>query len=399
VETLDDVLPVSIPLLPEMMQIHGFKTIAVSAMGNISPFFGFGRGFDHFVELYKEETVMKKRQNVALKPFMWDKHFKVEGEGVPISTSEDINTFLFPLLEQNRTQDLFIFLWSMDTHSPYFHRDPQMMPFYPFQETWSPRDVEERHTEADRKRFRGLYEDMLYYNDHHLGLLIAKLRELDLFEETFFILTSDHGEAFGEHGFNAHAGEPYDEQIRVPLVTKFPKSEFVGKVSGFVQHIDIFPTLLEYAKISANAMDLQGKSFLPLLRDHRETNEFVFSELHITKMHPSFIALRTKDYKYMAVRPTNVTFWQWLKERKTRWPFSRVTHQPTHLFDLREDPGERVNIIDRERDVTRSFHERAQAIMKENGRICGLVRGNNGQAKSVDKEIAKQLQALGYLED
>jgi hypothetical protein len=66
---------------------------------------------------------------------------------------------------------------------------------------------------------------------------------------------------------------------------------------------------------------------------------------------------------------------------------------------LREDPGERVNIIDRKRDVTRSLHDRAQAIMKENGRICGLVRGNNGQAKSVDKEIAKQLQALGYLED
>ena len=61
--------PVSVPMLPETLQRRGFKTIAVSSMGNISPYFGFGRGFDHFVELYKEEAVMKKRQKVALKAF------------------------------------------------------------------------------------------------------------------------------------------------------------------------------------------------------------------------------------------------------------------------------------------------------------------------------------------
>jgi arylsulfatase A-like enzyme len=387
-------------MLPEVLQTNGFKTIAVSSIGNISPYFGLGRGFDHFIELYKEEKVMKKRQTIDLKTFQWDLHFKVQGDYVPISTSEDLNEFLFPLLEQNRTRDMFIFLWSMDTHSPYFHRDPEMTPFYPSQEIWSPRDVEDMHAEVDRKRFKGLYEDMLYYNDYHIGILMAKLKELDLFEKTLFILTSDHGEAFGEHGFNAHAREPYDEEIKVPLITKFPGSEFVGKVDGFVQHIDIFPTILEYANVSANSTSLQGKSFLPLLRDHIETNDFVFSELQITRMHPSFIALRTRNYKYIAVRPKKETLRQRLKERKTLWPFHRFTHKPIYLFDLRKDPEERVNIIDREKDLARSFHNRVQTILKENERIRrSLGKSNEGQEKPIDKEVAKQLHALGYFDE
>ena len=77
----------------------------------------------------------------------------------------------FPSCKSGGT-NLFSLAWSMDTHNPYFQRDPEMMPFYPSQEIWSPREVEDMHAEVDRSRFKGLYEDMLYYNDYHLGVLI-----------------------------------------------------------------------------------------------------------------------------------------------------------------------------------------------------------------------------------
>jgi len=56
-----------------------------------------------------------------------------------------------------------------------------------------------------------------------------------------FILTGDHGEAFGEHGFKGHGSPPYEEQIRVPLIMKFPHSEFRGRTDAIAQHIDIIP--------------------------------------------------------------------------------------------------------------------------------------------------------------
>src|SRR3990172_436138 len=60
--TVEDSLHAAIPLLPGQLKRKGFETTAISSMGNISPFFGFGRGFDRFVELYKEEKLMAKRE-------------------------------------------------------------------------------------------------------------------------------------------------------------------------------------------------------------------------------------------------------------------------------------------------------------------------------------------------
>jgi arylsulfatase A-like enzyme len=278
--------------------------------------------------------------------------------------------------------------------------------FYPEDVLWVTEDVAKAKSDGDIDRLMRLYRDMIYYNDHHLGALIEKLKELKLYEDTFLIVTGDHGEAFGEHGFNSHGREPYDELLRVPLIMKFPFSQFHGEVSSIVQHIDIVPTLLDFLKIpTGNHRSMQGRSLLPLLRDQRPVNEYAFAEHWPGRQYVSHIAFRTEDYKLIAVRRQEVTLRQWFRDPRKLWPSPWFVYKPLSLYDLRKDPGEKINIIKEEEDRTRRFHSRVKSILRDNKNVArafkkkGVAGGlETRDVKKVDDEVSKQLKALGYFD-
>jgi arylsulfatase A-like enzyme len=263
---------------------------------------------------------------------------------------------------------------------------------------WS-RDIQAMRSPEEIGRLKAYYEEMIYYNDYHVGRLVERLKALGLYEETFFILTGDHGEGFGERGYNSHSGPPFDEQIRVPLIMKFPRGEFRGKVRGLVQHIDIAPTILDYAGMNTNGMPLQGKSLLPLLQGGMEPNEFVFVEYEVSRDFPSYVALRNHQHKYMETRRRRVALGQWFKERRRLWPSPWFIYKPTFLFRLGEDPGEKVNLIREEGEIAASFHAHVKRIMEENGRLSRRFKERKKEEKPIDKETARQLRALGYFDE
>lgn len=399
--TVEDYPRTGIEMLPEMLKRAGFRSAAVSSLGNISPAFGFGRGFDHFIELYKDDSLLKKRQRLRIGGGEndYEVHFRVDTEYVPIATSEDINQSLMSFLQNGGCTNLFSLVWSMDTHNPYFQRDPAMTRFHsPSPEILWSKDIQNMHSHDEINRLKAYYEEMICYNDYYLGLLVEKLKALNLYEETFLILTGDHGEAFGERGYNSHSLPPFDEQIRIPLIMKFPHFEYRGKVNELVQHIDIVPTILEYVGVRANNKILQGKSLLPLLQGKAGPNDFIFVEYQVTKGFPSYIAIRNKQYKYMETRRQWVTLRKWLKERGRFWPSPWFIYKPTYLFRVSEDPGEKVNIIDKETEIARSFHAHVKKIMEESKRLSRGFRKRKRKEEPVDEEIAKQLHALGYFD-
>jgi arylsulfatase A-like enzyme len=329
----------------------------------------------------------------------WNKdHFCVGADSVPIPTSEDINEFMFPRLEEAHEKKLFIFVWSLDTHDPYFHRDAKRTPFCPSKEIWLYKEVKQIRNGKESVHLKAMYEDMVYYNDYHIGILIAKLKEMNLFDETFFILTSDHGEAFGEHGFGSHGREPFDELLRVPLLMKFPQSEFRGRVSGLVQHIDIVPTIFDYVGLTRTNKAEQGRSLLPLLKGRTEINSFIFAEHQLAEKLPRYFVLRTHDYKYVELKRGRFGLGQWLREKNGLWPLSWFIFKPRWLFCLGKDPEEKINIIGQERKRADEFHKLLKMILKDNRkRSRGLIDKKRGKAE-IDPEVVQQLRALGYFD-
>jgi arylsulfatase A-like enzyme len=404
VQTHEDTLPAFVQILPEALRRNGFKTMAVTSMGNISPHFGFGRGFDEFIELYKEKTVMKKRKRVPVKGTGWEIHFKVDTDDVPIATSEDINESVVSFLTKEQDKNIFILVWSIDTHAPYFHRDPEMRRFAPSTEYISCEDIAVMKDEKELKKSELIYRDMIYFNDHHIGVLIEELRKMKLYDDTLLILTGDHGEAFGEHGVTSHGKVPFDEQIRVPLIMKFPFSLFSGKVSSIIQHIDIVPTILDCLGIPVDRMVMQGKSIMPVLRDHLRVNEYAFTEYQLKSQFPSYISVRSEDYKYIATRRPEIPLLRRIRERMKLGPWTSFRYQPAYLYNLKSDPKEKVNLIHAERERTNNFRDVVKTFCRDNRKLRErLERRKNRQEnqrmdQEPEEEVTKQLKALGYFE-
>jgi arylsulfatase A-like enzyme len=405
VNGMHDVVPAHLPTLPQHLKRSGFRTIGVSSMGNISPHFGFGKGFDVFIELYKDKKVIERRRKVIIRNPQWEPHFGTAESFVPIATSEDINESILSLLVQYGNEHVFVFIWSLDTHMPYFHRDMGLARFCPQDRIRLAEEIEAATSPDEIDLLGRLYEDMIVYNDHHLGLLIEKLKEAGLYEETLLIVTGDHGEAFGEHGVNSHGRVPHDEQIRVPLMMKFPHSQFPGVVSSLVQHIDIVPTLLDYGAIPSGNMFVQGKNLMPVLRDHVKVNGYAFSEL-LHREFPSYVALRTEEYKLIAARRGEVSLRKWLKDPRKLWPSPWFVYKPLYLFDIKNDPLERENVIGKKKGMARQCHSMLKEILRENTRRAQELAKNRKMSESppaedalkVDTEVASQLKALGYFD-
>jgi arylsulfatase A-like enzyme len=127
-------------------------------------------------------------------------------------------------------------------------------------------------TRAERDHLINLYDAEIAFVDSKIKEVVAKLKELGLWDNTMVILNADHGEAFGEHGRYYHGHTLHDEQVRVPLIVKPPRPVAEGKVvSGPVRNLDIMPTILDYCGIPAPA-DIQGQSLRPFMESDLSPN-------------------------------------------------------------------------------------------------------------------------------
>ena len=110
------------------------------------------------------------------------------------------------------------------------------------------------------------YAREVTYADDYLGRLLELLVERGVYEETLVVFTSDHGEAFEEHGNRAHGFTLFDEELHVPLVIKlpagWPEREGLAAVrEDLVRHVDLAPTLLDLLDLAPLERQ-QGTSLL-----------------------------------------------------------------------------------------------------------------------------------------
>jgi arylsulfatase A-like enzyme len=91
---------------------------------------------------------------------------------------------------------------------------------------------------------RARYDHEVAYTDHHVGRLLDYFFTLPAAERTLVMVSADHGEAFGEHGRQAHGKELWEEIIRVPLIVIGP-GVATKRVARQTSHIDLFPTIID----------------------------------------------------------------------------------------------------------------------------------------------------------
>ncbi len=115
------------------------------------------------------------------------------------------------------------------------------------------------------RELKDAYMDGVAWLDEVLDRALAQMQALGLLDDTLVVVTSDHGEAFGEHGILGHGRQLYDELLRIPLVA-FGRAPFEGGrvIHGSVGLVDLLPTLFDWAGLEP-LPEINGRSFLPLL--------------------------------------------------------------------------------------------------------------------------------------
>ncbi len=211
------------------------------------------------------------------------------------------------------------------------------------------------HTPYDRpKKYEEMYRDRKvdhpgYYGavtavDRDLGILLAKLKDLGLEQNTFVSFTADHGETFGERMGSQDKTVCYDDSAKVPLLLRWPAGMPGGLVyEGGVTTLDLMPTMLEAAGLPSPKR-LQGLSRLGEIR-RRELGwkAPVFLE-NITQ--------NEVEDKFAIERAV----------RTQEWKLILRDHPKDELYDLAHDPGERRDLMHQPEQTAR-IRELARLIL------------------------------------
>ena len=168
------------------------------------------------------------------------------------SASERVAELQAYLSGQPSDAPLFVWVHLFEPHEPYDPHDPRF---------------------GDRNIDR--YDAEIAEADEGLGRIVSLMRKRN--PRTIVIVTSDHGEEFGEHGGRYHGTTVYDEQVRVPLVISAPGALPVRRVSVPVGLVDLYPTLLSGLGIPRSPR-VRGRDTGALMVGAGDGKGFAFSE-------------------------------------------------------------------------------------------------------------------------
>jgi arylsulfatase A-like enzyme len=228
-----------------------------------------------------------------------------------------------------------------------------------------------------------MYDANMRWGDWGVGAVVHALRHRNLLDNTLLIVTADHGEAFGEHGYLFHCLSVYDEAVHIPLLIRFPGPQrLVGQVEALTQTVDLLPTVLDLAGGSFPKQRVQGVSLRPVLEGREGTGrEYVFSR--------------------------SGGRWPQYLVRDSRWALIRYSGAKLKaLYDLRKDPAEEHNVAVSHPEVVAKLTAALQAFGRTQTRSPAEFTTPGASppimpkapARPLSDRARRELKALGYLD-
>jgi arylsulfatase A-like enzyme len=161
--------------------------------------------------------------------------------------AKNLTDYATNLIKRVENQPFLLIVNYMDVHE-YHKRYPKMKGTEAIAEVYP--DEYDRYSFAVNAK----------YCDEQLGRLYGFLEKEALLNNTIFIIISDHGEQFGEHGYNGiHGTSVYNEEIKVPFIIRYPDKFPPGTVrKENVSLLDILPTVLGMCEISIDEFNFSG---------------------------------------------------------------------------------------------------------------------------------------------
>lgn len=233
---------------------------------------------------------------------------------------------------------------------------------------------------------RGRYLENVLFADSLVGRILDMLAGAGRYDEALVAVTSDHGEAFLEHGAFLHTRYLWGEYVNVPWAIKWPASAgLVGStVADPVSLIDLAPTLADGLELPAGAdrepaPGFQGRSLLPVIFDGEPLERPVYA-------YTRGIARGSRPPRSRAM----------LETREWKIVTDLMTGE-SRLYDLAADPAEERDLAG-ERPLQTRWLERALRAQRALDLRLRASLGAGAQEEKLDPETVDKLRALGYLQ-
>ena len=407
--------------IAEVLRNNGYTTIGLPFHPFLSSFYGYDKDFDRFKDGIKEKntkgmkpipTALNKiRKYIRKVSYKFDKLFKsrektslykiwrtikILNSGFTLSKmalsdypkiGERLNKEILMQLK-NAHQPFFLWAHYLDTHPPLlppkkFSRGIGILSkimvnvkrsiamFENREDAFKPKDLE---------KLSNLFDMEVKYLDFCIKNLIDELNDLGVLENTYVIITADHGTQFLEHGRIENAIELYQELVHIPLFIMGPDIP-CKVIERPVSHIDVSPTILDLLNIDKPKSFL-GKNLLSNDTNAREEigvfceegqserGESIQTELGIIKLNKKSmkIAYITENRSYIF-----------------------RNNGKNELYDLIKDPMERNNIINEEREMAEKFLEKIKGHLK-------VITSRNKDDDIINvKKVIKKLKYRGRI--
>ena len=293
-----------------------------------------------------------------------------------LSPDENTTEAALSFLEKHADGDkpLFMFLMYLDPHDIYHfqnrpNRDPARYQEVVLPESWHKEDLATKPwpqrafmeanqgqiiyglAEEEWRYYRDYYRQKVELLDAQVGRVLAALQANGMWDNTIIVYSSDHGDMDTSHKLVFKGPFMYEHMIRVPALVRVPAG--LGGVAPYVErehdwvNVDILPTVLELVGLEAPEVD--GISYGPLLTggDQGQPREFVVTQYYGKQQWVNPIrSIRTHEFKY-----------------------NLYTQFGEELYDLRNDPGEIVNLADDAAyaDVKADLRSTLDTWMRDNG--------------------------------
>jgi len=320
-------VPPGVVTLASVLKSHGYKTAAFVASVFLEKEMGLDQGFDFYDSPFHFE---------AFSPLSGSMFFGGASRN-PFAARDRRDGALvvraaLEWLAANRDQPVFVFLHLYDLHKPYKLAS---------------------------------YDAEVRYTDQVLGTFRKTLMASGWWQRSLVVLLSDHGESLGDHGEASHGYFIYQSTLHVPLIFHWPEggAQFPPRQQQPVGLIDVSPAILDFLHLPAptsfeGASPLAAKTARPIYAESRHAHDsFGWAPLR---------SVREGDFKYIeAPKP--------------------------ELYSLRSDPGEKINILDKNPAEARRLRE-------ELGKLLARYSAKQpAQPGNITPETRALLGSLGYL--
>ncbi|MFP6664438.1 MAG: sulfatase [Deltaproteobacteria bacterium] len=335
------VLPPQIPTLARLLAQHGWETAAVTENGMIGARSGFARGFRFYRE-NRESTSSWVQASLIRKTF---------ADGLSWMRSHAHDRFFF-------------FLHTYEVHDPY--QPPPEHDLFP--------------AHGGQLQF-AKHAGEAHFVDAELAKLFAALRDAGILDQTIVIITSDHGESFGEGGHVGHSGAMVESVMRVPLLVWAPGRVPAGRrIDTQISIVDLMPTILDLLGAAPPSVS-NGYSLAGFLRGEKT---------------PALPTLRFAEAPNGKNRTTRIV----ARRADRKWVIDPLAGGAVEAFDLGPDGREKIRAA-AQTDTTegRLLQKAFEREVADTRRRFSL---ETAAATVLDTELdsitAKKLKALGYID-